>query len=36
MMIQMVVVLGTLPVLPVYPFLRKYFTQSVLSGAIKG
>jgi putative aldouronate transport system permease protein len=35
--IQMaVVVLGTLPILLVYPFLQKYFTQGVLSGAIKG
>jgi len=35
--IQMaVVVLGTLPILIVYPFLQKYFTQGVLSGAIKG
>jgi ABC-type glycerol-3-phosphate transport system permease component len=35
--IQMaVVVLGTLPILIVYPFLQKYFTRGVLSGAIKG
>ena len=35
--IQMaVVVIGTLPILIVYPFLQKYFTQGVLSGAIKG
>jgi len=35
--IQMaVVVIGTLPILLVYPFLQKYFTQGVLSGAIKG
>lgn len=35
--IQMaVVVLATLPILLVYPFLQKYFTKGVLTGAIKG
>jgi putative aldouronate transport system permease protein len=31
-----VVVLATLPILVVYPFLQRYFTQGVLAGAIKG
>lgn len=31
-----VVVVATLPILVVYPFLQKYFTQGVLTGAIKG
>ena len=31
-----VVVLATLPILAVYPFLQRYFTQGVLAGAIKG
>jgi ABC-type glycerol-3-phosphate transport system permease component len=31
-----VVVVATLPILLVYPFLQRYFTQGVLSGAIKG
>jgi putative aldouronate transport system permease protein len=35
--IQMaVVVLATLPILIVYPFLQKYFTKGVLTGSIKG
>jgi len=35
--IQMaVVVIATVPILLVYPFLQRYFTQGVLSGAIKG
>jgi putative aldouronate transport system permease protein len=35
--IQMaVVILATLPILVVYPFLQRYFTQGVLAGAIKG
>lgn len=35
--IQMaVVVLALLPILLVYPFLQKYFTKGVLTGAIKG
>jgi putative aldouronate transport system permease protein len=35
--IQMaVVVIATLPILVVYPFLQKYFTRGVLTGAIKG
>lgn len=31
-----VVIVATLPIIIVYPFLQKYFTQGVLSGAIKG
>jgi putative aldouronate transport system permease protein len=31
-----IVVLGTLPILVVYPFLQRYFTRGVLTGAIKG
>ncbi len=31
-----VLVIATLPILMVYPFLQKYFTKGVLSGAIKG
>ena len=35
--IQMaVVVIATVPILLVYPFLQRYFTKGVLSGAIKG
>lgn len=35
--IQMaVVVVATLPILIVYPFVQKYFTKGVLTGAIKG
>jgi len=35
--IQMaIVVVATVPILCVYPFVQKYFTQGVLSGAIKG
>lgn len=35
--IQMaVVIIATVPILLVYPFLQRYFTQGVLSGAIKG
>jgi ABC-type glycerol-3-phosphate transport system permease component len=35
--IQMaVVVVATLPILVVYPFLQRYFTKGVLTGAIKG
>jgi ABC-type glycerol-3-phosphate transport system permease component len=35
--IQMaVVVLATIPILLVYPFLQRYFTRGVLTGAIKG
>jgi ABC-type glycerol-3-phosphate transport system permease component len=31
-----IVVLATVPILVVYPFLQKYFTKGVLTGAIKG
>lgn len=31
-----IVVVATLPILAVYPFLQRYFTQGVLTGAIKG
>ncbi|NUO56044.1 MAG: carbohydrate ABC transporter permease [Hamadaea sp.] len=31
-----VVVMATVPILIVYPFLQKYFTKGVLTGAIKG
>ncbi|MQA79987.1 MAG: ABC transporter permease subunit [Streptosporangiales bacterium] len=31
-----VVVLATLPILVVYPFLQRFFTKGVLTGAIKG
>jgi len=35
--IQMaIVVIATVPILVVYPFLQKYFAKGVLSGAIKG
>ena len=35
--IQMaVVVIATVPILMVYPFLQRYFTKGVLAGAIKG
>jgi putative aldouronate transport system permease protein len=35
--IQMaMVILATLPILLVYPFLQKYFTKGVITGAIKG
>jgi len=30
------VVIGTLPILCVYPFLQKYFTKGMLTGSIKG
>ena len=31
-----VVVVAIVPILVLYPFLQKYFTQGVLTGAIKG
>jgi len=30
------VVIATVPILLVYPFLQRYFVRGVLSGAIKG
>jgi putative aldouronate transport system permease protein len=30
-----VLVIATVPILLVYPFLQKYFTKGVLTGAIK-
>jgi ABC-type glycerol-3-phosphate transport system permease component len=30
------VVIATVPILIVYPFLQKYFAKGVLTGAIKG
>lgn len=30
------IVVGILPILAVYPFLQRYFTRAVLSGAVKG
>jgi putative aldouronate transport system permease protein len=31
-----VIVVGTLPILLVYPFLQKHFAKGVLLGAVKG
>jgi putative aldouronate transport system permease protein len=31
-----IVVVATVPILLVYPFLQKYFTKGVLTGSIKG
>jgi len=31
-----IVVVATVPILIVYPFLQKYFTKGVLTGSIKG
>ena len=31
-----IIVVGTLPILCVYPFLQKYFVKGVMIGAIKG
>lgn len=31
-----IVVVSTLPVLIIYPFLQKYFAKGVMMGAIKG
>jgi putative aldouronate transport system permease protein len=31
-----IVVVATLPILVVYPFLQRYFAGGVLTGAIKG
>ena len=31
-----VIVVATIPILCVYPFLQKYFTKGVLVGAVKG
>ena len=31
-----VIIVSSLPVLVVYPFLQKYFTKGIMLGAIKG
>ena len=31
-----VIVVSTLPVIAIYPFLQKYFVQGVMIGAVKG
>ena len=31
-----IIVVGTLPILMVYPFIQKYFAKGVLIGAVKG
>lgn len=31
-----VIVIATLPILCVYPFLQKYFVKGVMIGAVKG
>ena len=31
-----VVIISTLPILCVYPFLQKYFAKGVMIGAVKG
>jgi ABC-type glycerol-3-phosphate transport system permease component len=31
-----IIVVATLPILIVYPFIQKYFRSGVLTGAIKG
>lgn len=31
-----IIVIGTLPILCVYPFIQKYFTKGVMIGAVKG
>ena len=31
-----IIVVSTLPILVVYPFLQKYFTSGVMIGAVKG
>ena len=30
------VMVGTLPILCVYPFLQKYFVKGMLTGSVKG
>ena len=30
------VIIGTVPILVVYPFLQKYFVKGVMIGAVKG
>ena len=31
-----VIIIATLPILCVYPFIQKYFTKGVMIGAVKG
>ena len=31
-----VIVVGTLPILCIYPFVQKYFVKGVMIGAVKG
>lgn len=31
-----VIIISTLPILCIYPFIQKYFTKGVMIGAVKG
>ena len=31
-----IIVVGTLPIILIYPFVQKYFTKGVMVGAVKG